>query len=289
MPEFSTGSSNYPIVIPRTRVSLTLPEGFRIMPVNPGVIKDDEHMILVTELNPGNLYANARGFTSDGFKELGTTVFEHGETTVNGYHAFQATVGTNDPKLHSHMLIFGDSTFSVMLQSIHVANDPLGNRLRDIMLRTTYIKDLAIDPFYGVAFSLDTVSSSFKLAQYAANTYIFTPDGVDRSGSPVLITLTPTQADENMSPRKTMSELILTLGKHGMWGFMESDVREETTEGQVRRTVTGDLYFSGKKKFFMASVMMKEDIMLIVHGICLIEDSDHRVEIERFIASVNIR
>lgn len=276
--------------IPRTKVSISIPDGYSIMSANTGLQKDNNQAIMIMDLVGGNYYTNAKDFNKRTFELQGMTVYSFEETIIDGFPAKVMTTNTDDENLSSIMVVFGDTTFSTMMTSIHRANDKkLENHLKKVMLAVKYDKEIAVDPFEGVNFKIDTVTTKFKFGVFSSNMYVFTPFGQDNPKEKSMVMLTPSMFDKTMTIEQVSQMATNGLKKHGMYGFITDSTAHYQIEGADALLKIGDCYAGVENMYYHQLILAKKDLVLMIYGMCDNKDEEMKIEISKFCDLIRIK
>ncbi|WP_282016042.1 hypothetical protein [Marinifilum flexuosum] len=276
--------------IPRTRVSISIPDGYSLMPATTGLQKDDKQGIIIMDLVGGNYYTNAKDFNKRTFELQGIKVFSCEETKVDGYPAKIMLGSTDDKNYNSISLVFGDTTFSTMISSIHKANDQaLETSLKETILSVKYNKEIVIDPFEGVGFTVDTLSTKFKFGGFSSNMYVFTPIGKNGSTEKSMVILTPTPFDGSLTQEQVSQMAINGLKKHGMYGFKTDSTENCQMDGANALTKIGDCYAGVNHMHHHQLILLKNDLALIIYGMCDHKNEEMKAEISEFCEKIRIK
>jgi len=137
-------------LVPGSRISLAVPAGLRHDAALPGFESaDGRTAIFVSEL-PGSVYATMRSFSGEAFQKSGMRLETQERVTVDGWPArlYRASQPVRDDELVRLMLVFGDSSRSIVLTA--VTPQPLepehAEALRNALLSAVWHRDgLAAD------------------------------------------------------------------------------------------------------------------------------------------------
>lgn len=111
--------------IPGTRVLMKAPAGFEVISGFTGLRKGETSMIQVFDLNGGNFYTNAASFSKEEFEKKDMEVLSFTDVRVGGYPAKLAHMKGGDGEAKVYSMVFGDSTFSVMMMGMYAGDDLL--------------------------------------------------------------------------------------------------------------------------------------------------------------------
>ncbi|MCW3788518.1 hypothetical protein [Plebeiibacterium sediminum] len=125
-------------IVAGTHVMLTPPEDFIKAKNFTGYQKGEEAIINVMDLNGGNYYSNAASFKRETFEAKGLIVSEFEELKIDGYEA-KLVVLKADANLIAINVVFGDSTFSVMITGTYSTLEPkIGEQVKASLLSASF-------------------------------------------------------------------------------------------------------------------------------------------------------
>ena len=202
--------------IPGTHLYLSPLPGYRKSENMIGLQKNNAVGINVNELIGGNYYSNTANFTRANFEATGATVTEFKELSVNGYPA--RYICLNAQGNGSINLVFGDTTFSVMLAGLYPAADSISEEeIKQTLLTVVYDKNLKVDPFASAFFMLDERASDFKFLKNGGPAYIYSLNGsAERTPDNPSFIATGLPADGTMSPILLANKMLEGLSRYGM-------------------------------------------------------------------------
>lgn len=192
-----------------TKVFMIPPPGFVQAKNFVGFKKDGQTGINVMEIPRANFYRTTKDFNQEEFEAKGLRVLDYKDTIIDEYPA-KLVKTQGDPYLKSLALIFGDSTFSVMIMVVYPVDDAaLESQIENAILGATYDKNAKVDVFAHAFFRLDDSQTKLKFATYSGNMYVYTPGGKkeENANEPMLMVI-PLPADTLMSPQKTSEDMI---------------------------------------------------------------------------------
>ena len=282
-------SQDNPIRIPRTKVSMVIPEGYSIMSTITGLQKDKDHIITINEVTGSDFYTSTKYFNESAVEQQGLTVYEYKETKVDGYSAKYIISNTEDIHLNAITLVFGDETFSTMINSTHKAHDmELERYLTGILLAVKYDKELAVDPLEEVVFTVDTLSTDFKFYRFAIDKYIFTPLGGNNIASQSLVMIVPGPYDKTLTIEQVSETAINQIKQQGIQELTTDQSKSEIDGVEVLLT-EGDAHAGPEHIYYHQVILVKDDLVLIIHGICNHNDDAMKADIKRFCESIKIK
>lgn len=108
------------VLLPGSRISLDVPEGFDLDPATGGFQSPDGRSAIFANEVPGSVYSTMRSFSAEEFQKNGMMLHGHERETVDGWPArlYRATQPVTGAELLRLLLVFGDSGTSVILTAI---------------------------------------------------------------------------------------------------------------------------------------------------------------------------
>ncbi|MCA8830902.1 hypothetical protein [Hymenobacter pini] len=172
-----------------TQVWLETPPGFQPATGFTGLRRGDA-ILQVVELKGGNYFRQVSGFTKARFEAKGGTVLQQQDITGRPYAARLVRVRLS-PVQESSQLLFGDSTYAVLLDARYPAADTaLGTALRRSLLSATYQQAVPAG-LSAAPFVLDEKKSPFALAETDRNRLVYSVGGQRKAsyGTEPLVTI----------------------------------------------------------------------------------------------------
>ncbi|MCG8701497.1 MAG: hypothetical protein MI922_25830, partial [Bacteroidales bacterium] len=242
-----------------------------------------------TDVVDGNYYTNAKDFTQHNLELQGMIVYEYKETSISGYPAKYIISSTDKDDFKAITVVFGDNTFSTMISSIYNAYDPeFEKSLIKILLSVKYDKNHIIHPFKNVNFMVDTTSTAFNHMRYSANTYDFSTGKVKANKSIESIIITPLFYNKAVSLEEISLMTINTNKQFGMYGFKEQHSSKFQNKGVDVLLKKGSCFVGTEKYYYHQLILAKNELMLLVRGMCAIEDTLTQQEISKFCELVEL-
>ncbi len=271
-------------IVAGTHVMLTPPEDFIKAKNFTGYQKGEEAIINVMDLNGGNYYSNAASFKRETFEAKGLIVSEFEELKIDGYEA-KLVVLKADANLIAINVVFGDSTFSVMITGTYSTLEPkIGEQVKASLLSASYKKDIEIDPFANTFFSFNDTESELKFMQANANMFIYTINGSsdNQFEKPTLIVL-PVPYDNMTSLKKMAESMIEQFKGKGLTEVEEVSYSGDSVNGynSYQKVVKGTM--GGKKVNLFIKIITKGDNQLILQGL----QSGENLDLDKFNALIN--
>jgi len=279
------------INIPGTRLYIISPKNFTVAKTFIGLEKQDAGVLNIYDLVGGNFYTNDSGFNSQSFEKLGAKVFDYREIKVNGYPAKYIYM-QGQPTQKAYALVFGDTTFSVMIMALYRPGDEeTGKDIANAFNTIYYDKETKIDPFATANFSVDSTSSKFRFWQYAANMYQYAPAGVNpKKDSNYAVTMIMQTPKETSATAESMAFLVIS--KSLQHGFVLDDIKNATTK-KVNgvETYEAEVYgkTNGKPTVLYFYVLANGDSAIVITGVATKDFNNDIVEFKKFAGSVKLK
>lgn len=278
------------IRIPGTRLFIVIPKGFILSDLFLGIQMGEKSYMQVFDLDGGNFYSNSRSISKENLQAKGLKVYDYAEFQFNNYPAKFASVQAAD-SYRSHQLIFGDSTFSVMLIGLFDENEQeTGNRLKQAMLSSYYDASLKIDPFEIAKFTIDESVTRYKFYQYSSNLYNYTQEGKkneNRFSPAVIITQLPCL--EGSTFETIIEESVNGLKQNT---FIQTGVdlaHEKIINGEkgFEKILRG--YLNRKKVKLYYSVLKNKNLYIIFLGISYAEDESDLTDFKTLAQTLKLK
>lgn len=268
--------------IPGTKVQLSAPGGYKVADSFYGLQKNKTTGIQVYESTETGYYSRITGFTKEELTAKGAKVYSFKDVKVSGYPArFTTLQGDTGYKVSS--VIFGDSTFSVMLIGAYPANDAvLEKQVEQSLLTAKYNKGAKVELFALSYFKLNDAGTKFKYAKTTAdNMYIYAQDGkvLDSYMAESALTAMPIVVDSTTDIEQIGVDLLNDMEKYGL---NEAEVKFRSSK-PINGFKAYEAIIYGKVAKEMHAVyhmvVVKGNKGLIMQGIAL---QDHAKTIEEF-------
>lgn len=274
-----------------TRVSLRQPIGFVEARNFTGLQRDENTAITVMELAGGSFYTNAATFTPEGFEGKGKPLYQFEETTVDGYPARYGQIRGADGHT-TQAVIFGDSTFSVMLVGMNLNSEPGMNwRIKSALYSATYEKELVIDPFADAPFVLDDSGMKFRFASKGGPMFIYSLGGVEKRSHEeepfLMITSTPcgeSYTAESLARKQhdglvEKGLVVKKLGKGSNKPMNGYDSFAFTCEGTI----------NGQEVALLFQTVVHEDKALLIIGRTPVKDANYLKDFKALVNKLRFR
>jgi hypothetical protein len=257
------------ISIPGTKIFLVPPSGFKAATAFTGLQNTDAN-INVFDFPGTSYFKTSPGICRDSFEHKGAIVFEFKELRFNGYPAkFMLLQGDNHQR--SYSLVFGDSTFSVLLLgTFPEGNTETGSSIRSSLLTAVYDKFKKTDPMETAIFRTEGQKSAFRFAKNNSGFYIYSRGGViktDYGDEPYMI-LSEAPYDTSKTLKTMCEETVLMMQKHGLMNFTIEKSGSVTVNGcpAYEAEITG--FVKGQKTWnYLLVVRLKKGKTLLIQGI----------------------
>lgn len=276
------------IRIAGTRVSLQQPLGFFKASNFIGLQRDGNTAINITDLNGGNYYTNAATFTRAGFEAKGMDPYMFEEMTTGGYPAKYAQFRGADGHT-THMLVFGDSTFSTMLIGTNLNSEPGMNlRIKSALWSATYDKDLVIDPFEDVPFILDDSRTSFRFASKGGGMFLYSLYGIRKPSyedeSNLIVGLLP--FDGAYTEESVVQKNLAGMKQKGFVAQKTDRGSSNPLNGYPSYALVSYGTLNGAKTALLFQVVSHGDKAVLIMGRTGAKDSRHVKDFKKLIATL---
>ncbi|RIY09226.1 hypothetical protein [Hymenobacter rubripertinctus] len=251
-----------------TQVWLVPPAGFGAAAGFTGV-RHGGAALQVLDLKGSNYFRQAAGFSPARFEAKGGKVMEYRQLTAGDYPARLVRVRLT-PTQESAQLLFGDSTFAVLLDARYPAADTAtGSALRRSLLSATYQKpDRAASPLLGnTVFVLEEQKSAFALARASQGQYTYTLGGQQKPdyGTEPLVTVTTCAYNPSVTAADISRQALSR--QSGLTGY----TARKMTSGKVNDLVTyeteGFAQWQGRRVLVYQQVTVIGSTAVVLHGL----------------------
>jgi len=279
------------INIPGTRLYIIPPKNFTVAKNFIGLEKGDRAIINVYDVKGSNFYIGTQTFTAKEFEKKGAKVFDYRTLKFNGYDAKYIYMN-GQPMQKGYGLVFGDTTFSVMLMALFADTDD--ETARDVInafATVWYDKHKKIDPFATANFTVSDSVSKFKFHEYNANLYTYTLDGVDITGDENAPLLMITQFPKE-TPVTAKDQAYIFLNKAVEYGLTVRDIKSEiTSKINGNDAYQVDVYgtLKGKNCAFYFCAITKDDKAVVIEGIAKNDLESNLIEFKKIAANVKLK
>lgn len=208
------------VAVPGTRVSMVPVTGYKLAETFYGFQKNSTTGIQVYDLSGRSYYEAINGFTIDELTAKGAVVFILKQVVVDGYEARYAVMqGDSATKIIT--LLFGDSTFTVMLMAPYANNESaqVEKQIEQSLLSAKYNKTAKVDPFALSYFKLIDTNSKYKYAKTANdNIYVYSLNGEvkDSYMGETALTAMPIHSDTVLNAEAVATAVLDDMKKYGL-------------------------------------------------------------------------
>jgi len=215
------------INIPGTRVYINLPAGYKVAKGFKGLEKSKDIYIKVYDPYNTNYIKYAQTFTRKSLENGGSEVQDYKKLSVSGFQAKYASLQNNVGGT-SYFLVFGDSSFSVMLIASCPANrDSDVSQLKTALMSVTYSKNLKTDPLAGTFFHINDTNSSYRFAKCNDDYYIYSSNGVikDQYFDESILSILPFTSEYSVGD-ETIARAI--MNSYEQYGITDAKIKKES-------------------------------------------------------------
>jgi hypothetical protein len=226
------GTSNFlsaqsSINIPGTHLSIIEPPGYRLTDKFKGLEKSNDIFIKVYDPYNTNYIKYARTFTRESLENGGSEVQDYKKLNISGYQAKYAEL-QNNVGGKSYFLVFGDSSFSVMVVGSCAANHDIDDRqMKAALLSITYVRNMKTDPLAGAFFNIDDNGSPYRFANCKNDYYIYTSSGKpgDEYSGESIVSVLPFTSEYTVGD-ETIARAIAS--SYQQYGITDAKTKKET-------------------------------------------------------------
>lgn len=277
--------------IPGTRLYIVPPNGFKIATSFFGLQQGDNSAIQIYDLVGGNYYTNAATFSKEAFEQQGAKVFNYEESKFNGFPA-KCIFMQGNPNSKTISMVFGDTTFSVMILAIYPStDDKTGEQIQNAIKSIYYDKNLKVDPFASASFTLDETKSIFKFANSASGTFIYSIGGVDKQAylDEPFITVTTVPKDPANSEKDIAEMLILGLENNGLTEKELKNISTANVNGQTAYEVEVYGKNQGLSNLIYILIVADQDKVVAIQGIVTSDFDTNLIEIKKLAKTIILK
>lgn len=183
-----SGQSPVRKFVPGTKCSFEVTEGFKQAQRFNGFENEKQSAAMIVSVLKNSVEANKKAFSKDEIKRRGMVLVNYSEPVVNGLNTtlYEVTQMNKEVNYRKYILIFGDTGFTVMINSgAPDSNLNMVAAMKAMTLSVKYEPGVKENLFDGVDFVLDTGRTGFLPAKYSIGGLVLTRDG-----------LTPTKSED---------------------------------------------------------------------------------------------
>lgn len=270
-----------------TKIFIIPPTNFIISDEITGLKKDSYTAISFMDLTDGNYYTNASTFTRNEFESNGINVLGFEELKINNYPA-RIMIARTEDGMYAISTVFGDITFSVMINSFCPISDTL--TLRNILKSyetIVYNKKYKIDPKEIARFTINENNTRYKFTDYAVNIFIFKQKGTTDTTSFILINQLP--YDSSLSMNYVLEQTYNNLLKHGLKNGILSNQNKEIVNGKMVyfAEINGKMK-NEKSQIYIAIMTNKKYYFSILSSFNDVNESNKK-EFKNFVEQVSLK
>lgn len=279
------------INIPGTRLYIIPPKGFTIATSFPGIQKGNNSGIIIYDNVEGDYYTNAATFSEGAFKKQGITVYDFKELKVNGLPAkYILLQGKQNTMVID--LVFGDTTFSSMIMATYPSTDlKTGEQINEAIKSIYYDKNLKIDPFADISFTLDETKSIFKFSESALGMLLYSVGGTIKQPNDYepIITVTTIPKDPSINAKRISETLVADLEKNGLIDTQLKNISTADVNGQLAYEVEVYGRMKGKSKLIYLLIVTGNEKAIAIQGI-VSSDFEHNLkEIKNLARTIKLK
>lgn len=197
-------------IIPGTKCSIIPPENFVPATTFSGFQNNESGAsIMVTEL-PAPVAAVTEGFTAEALKGRGLTLISKEPVEFNKLKAtfIKVSQPANGITYLKQILIFGDSTKTVMLNGIYPeAGKSIEEKIRVSLFSVVWNEKQDDHPLEAVKFRIDPTGTSFRFTKSISGSLLYTTDGQvpTKSAEKAMVVIANSLGNITVEDRKKVS------------------------------------------------------------------------------------
>jgi len=271
--------------IPGTHLNIIPPNGYKPTNKFKGFEKNNDIFIKVYDPYNSDFTKYARTFTREFLESEGSEVQDYKKLNISGFSAKYASIENNRGG-KSYFLVFGDSSFSVMVMAASPAKDSDEQQLKAALLSVTYKKDIKVDPLAGAFFSMVDTNSDYRFAKNKSDYYIYSYKGVVKNSYPdeSLVSVLPFTSEYSVGD-ETIAKAIST--SYEQYDITDAKIKKsgEVTIGGLKGIETElNAKMDSRKVVLYQLTLVNGKKALVVLGIAT-SDYDKNMEEFRNLAS----
>lgn len=255
------------IEIPNSRVSFPV-SNFKTEPNLIGLIKGEKAVIQVMEVMDDTYENQAKNMDPKSLEQRGGVIIDERDLTVANYTAKYLSAKSPDARKLT-MLLFGDSTFCVMLSAVNnsVYDTETDKEIEYLLANVKFDRNKKIDPLFSAPFEI-IGDSSFKHAGFSVGLHYFTKTGEFTKGekvSPFVVINSGPMGDESeLGP--LFEYTIQSLEQYGSKIETPIKVEKTTLNGYPAYQETFEMESDGVKDLFYLLVLYSNNVYVIFQG-----------------------
>jgi hypothetical protein len=212
--------------IPGTRLYITPPIGYKLSERFKGLEKNKDIFIKVYDPYNTNYLKYAQGFTRESLENGGSEVQDYKKLNISGFPAKYAAL-QNNVGGKSYYLVFGDSSFSVMVIASCPANkDTDQQQLKAALLSATYSKNIKTNPLTGIFFKINDSNSDYRFSECKNDYYIYSANGIvrDKYQGESIVSVQPFTSEYSVGDETIVRTI---LNAYEQYGITDAKLKKE--------------------------------------------------------------
>lgn len=284
----SLKKNNNRVTIPGTHISIIMPQGFKLAKDFTGIEKDEKTYIEVLDPYESDYTTSSAGFSRPVFENKGMDVFTFKVLNLGSYPAKYAGMKSSTGYC-KYELLFGDTTFSVMLLGhCSVNNEAVAKGIESAILSASYDKNIKVNPYVHSYFNVNDSTSLFKFSKMSDKVFKYSPGGKLKpgEGSPSL-SITPFTLDAPMTDKEVKKTMEGIYKKDGMTGIKVKNEADTKINGYdaYESEVFGKL--NGKETMIYQVTVSDNGHALLIMGVANTDMETTLEEFKKLAYSVN--
>jgi len=277
--------------IPCTRLYIVPPPNFQIAKTFIGLEKGSKSFFSIYDVIDGDYYTNAANYNDEEFEKKGIRVIEYKEIKINNYPAQYISIQSN-AFTKGLIIVFGDSTFCIMITAMYQASDEKSQNEIIASLNTVwYDKSIKIDPFSTANFSLNDKKCKFKYFKYDASLYTYSIDGKDTKNDQdaprVLVVQIP---KDNAMTVKSIADLFLEKNQqYGLTNTIFKGVSTEKINGYDTYEIEVYGQIPEKNSMLYYCIVANGDKAVVIEGISKKDNEANLIEFKKLSRTIQMK
>jgi hypothetical protein len=279
--------------VPGTRLFMIFPNNFEAALGFPGLESSDRKAeISVLDVPGGNFFSDIAEFSKESFEKRGAKVFEFKELLFEGYPArFIHVQGDNFKK--GYGLVFGDSTFSVVLMGLYPeANQEEGEQIRSSILSCVYDKTKKTNLQELSKFKVDESKSIYNFSSLTAGTFIYSRSGINKTRWDLdsVICFMQIPFDKTKTLKTISEEGIVRMQQNGLMNFRIDKAGPTRINGcdAYESEISGSLKDVRAVNYLLV-IHLKPDLIVLVQGMSKNNHEQNISEIKKLAYTVRAK
>jgi hypothetical protein len=283
------GKTSKHIHVAGTKIFIIPPPGFTQIQYTTQLKKNDYNFIEIVENPESNFYLAKKTLTAESMKEKGFTCTEINETKLGPYHAKYGYFETSNAG-HSQILIFGDTSFTVMIIAVFTLFDqPIKSELKKSLFSTIYDPKIVLDLHHSAAFTVDETQSEFIYKNSISQIFNFTKKGGSGLDSTNKYSIVQFKCSPSVTPEDVSKEFI--DGLKGASLKVNKIINESYNDfnGDFAYEVVFDCTAGGNEYLVYHLAIIHKNIALLANALTTKESRSNLEAVKKFAYTIKFK